>query len=141
MLLEVIGAHHAPSRPVAHRGLRAAGGRWPSQPPGSQLPSALTLAANYQVSAPTVKKALGVLKNEGLVVGVAGYGTFVAEKRPPAWARLILGDSPGQLLPGWAVACGGRLQLGEAFEVPRAKPGTWWAVQGGSGRNWVPVCA
>jgi DNA-binding GntR family transcriptional regulator len=48
--------------------------------PGSQLPSALTLAATYQVSAPTVKKALGVLKNEGLVVGVAGYGTFVAEK-------------------------------------------------------------
>ena len=46
--------------------------------PGQQLPSALTLAATYQVSAPTVKKALGVLKNEGLIVGVAGYGTFVA---------------------------------------------------------------
>jgi DNA-binding GntR family transcriptional regulator len=46
--------------------------------PGQQLPSALTLAATYQVSAPTVKKALGVLKAEGLIVGVAGYGTFVA---------------------------------------------------------------
>jgi GntR family transcriptional regulator len=46
--------------------------------PGSQLLSALTLASDYQVSAPTVKKALAVLKEEGLVVGVAGYGTFVA---------------------------------------------------------------
>jgi GntR family transcriptional regulator len=46
--------------------------------PGQQLPSALTLASDYQVSAPTVKKALGVLKDEGLITGVAGYGTFVA---------------------------------------------------------------
>jgi GntR family transcriptional regulator len=46
--------------------------------PGQQLPSALTLAGTYQVSAPTVKKALGVLKDEGLIMGVAGYGTFVA---------------------------------------------------------------
>ena len=46
--------------------------------PGQQLPSALTLASTYQVSAPTVKKALNLLKNEGLIVGVAGYGTFVA---------------------------------------------------------------
>jgi DNA-binding GntR family transcriptional regulator len=47
--------------------------------PGQQLPSALALAAAYQVSAPTVKKALTLLKNEGLIVGVAGYGTFVAD--------------------------------------------------------------
>jgi GntR family transcriptional regulator len=46
--------------------------------PGQQLPSALTLAGAYQVSAPTVKKALALLKSEGLVTGVAGYGTFVA---------------------------------------------------------------
>lgn len=46
--------------------------------PGQQLPSALTLAATYEVSAPTVKKALSLLKDEGLIVGVAGYGTFVA---------------------------------------------------------------
>jgi DNA-binding GntR family transcriptional regulator len=48
--------------------------------PGQQLPSAIQLAERYEVSAPTVKKALGALKNEGLIVGVAGYGTFVAEK-------------------------------------------------------------
>jgi GntR family transcriptional regulator len=47
--------------------------------PGQQLPSALALASEYRVSVPTARKALGVLKNEGLVTGVAGYGTFVAE--------------------------------------------------------------
>ena len=46
--------------------------------PRQQLPSALALSERYQVSAPTVKKALNLLKNEGLIVGVAGYGTFVA---------------------------------------------------------------
>ena len=49
-------------------------------PPGTQLPSALTLAGEYQVSVPTVRKAIDALKAEGLVTGVAGYGTFVAER-------------------------------------------------------------
>jgi GntR family transcriptional regulator len=47
--------------------------------PGQQLPSALALAGEYRVSVPTARKALGVLKREGLVTGVAGYGTFVAQ--------------------------------------------------------------
>jgi GntR family transcriptional regulator len=46
--------------------------------PGQQLPSALALAGTYQVAVPTVKKAIGLLKTEGLIIGVAGYGTFVA---------------------------------------------------------------
>jgi GntR family transcriptional regulator len=48
--------------------------------PGQQLPSALALSERYQVAVPTVRKALNLLKDEGLVVGVAGYGTFVAER-------------------------------------------------------------
>jgi GntR family transcriptional regulator len=48
--------------------------------PGQQLPSVITLAADYQIAVPTVRKAIGLLKNEGLVTGVAGYGTFVVEK-------------------------------------------------------------
>lgn len=48
--------------------------------PGQQLPSAVALAAEYGVAVPTVRKALDQLKSEGLVIGVAGYGTFVAEK-------------------------------------------------------------
>jgi GntR family transcriptional regulator len=45
--------------------------------PGQQLPSALKLASTYQVAVPTVRKALGVLKDEGLITGVPGYGVFV----------------------------------------------------------------
>jgi GntR family transcriptional regulator len=46
--------------------------------PGQQLPSALKLASTYQVAVPTVRKALAVLKDEGLITGVPGYGVFVA---------------------------------------------------------------
>jgi DNA-binding GntR family transcriptional regulator len=35
---------------------------------------------NSRSAAPTVKKAISLLKDEGLIVGVAGYGTFVAER-------------------------------------------------------------
>ena len=49
-------------------------------PPGTQLPSALSLSGTYDVSVPTVRKAITQLKAEGLVVGVAGYGVFVAER-------------------------------------------------------------
>ena len=48
--------------------------------PGQQLPSAMQLSERYQVAVPTVRKALNLLKAEGLIVGVAGYGTFVAER-------------------------------------------------------------
>jgi GntR family transcriptional regulator len=48
--------------------------------PGQQLPSALALSERYHVAVPTVRKALNLLKTEGLIVGVAGYGTFVAER-------------------------------------------------------------
>ena len=49
--------------------------------PGTQLPSALSLAGEYSVSVPTVRKAINQLKAEGLVTGVAGYGTFVTERK------------------------------------------------------------
>lgn len=45
--------------------------------PGSALPSISKLAAEHQMSEFTVKKAIRVLKDEGLVEGVAGYGTFI----------------------------------------------------------------
>ena len=47
--------------------------------PGAWLPAILAMAAEYQVSVPTVRKALDLLKSEGVVVGVPGYGTFIAE--------------------------------------------------------------
>jgi len=48
-------------------------------PPGSQLPSIVNLAAEYRTSTGTIQKALAMLREEGLVVSVASYGTFVAE--------------------------------------------------------------
>jgi DNA-binding GntR family transcriptional regulator len=46
---------------------------------GQRLPSVMKLAEQYGVAQITVQKALRILKDEGLVVGVGGYGTFVAE--------------------------------------------------------------
>ena len=48
--------------------------------PGQQLPSVIKLAEQYDIAVPTVRKAISLLKAEGLVTGVAGYGTFVAER-------------------------------------------------------------
>lgn len=50
--------------------------------PGTRLPSILAMAGQYDVSVPTVRKALAVLKDEGIVTGVAGYGTFISEEPP-----------------------------------------------------------
>ncbi len=47
--------------------------------PGQQLPSVIAMAAEYELAVPTVRKAIGLLKAEGLVIGVAGYGTFVTD--------------------------------------------------------------
>ena len=47
---------------------------------GTQLPTILARAGEYEVATITVRKAIGLLKDEGLVIGVGGYGTFVAER-------------------------------------------------------------
>jgi GntR family transcriptional regulator len=49
-------------------------------PPGSRLPSITALAAEHDIATATVVKALRILKNEGLVTGSTGHGTFVSEK-------------------------------------------------------------
>jgi hypothetical protein len=48
-----------------------------------QLVSAVSVQ-RLVAAVPTVRKAISLLKDEGLVTGVAGYGTFVAEKREDA---------------------------------------------------------
>jgi DNA-binding GntR family transcriptional regulator len=48
--------------------------------PGDRLPGESTLAADYGVSRPTVRKALELLDREGLVYSVPKVGWFVAEK-------------------------------------------------------------
>lgn len=48
--------------------------------PDSQLPSENELATEYQVSRPTVRRALALLRAEGLIVTTQGRGAFVRPK-------------------------------------------------------------
>lgn len=45
--------------------------------PDARLPSEFELASQYGVSRVTIRRALGVLADEGLVVVLHGRGTFV----------------------------------------------------------------
>ena len=47
---------------------------------GDKLPSIVRLADAYEVSQTTVKTALLILRQTGLVIGRQGKGTFVAPK-------------------------------------------------------------
>jgi GntR family transcriptional regulator len=46
-------------------------------PPGAPLPSILRLSQEHEVATNTIRKALRILKDEGLIETVVGYGTFV----------------------------------------------------------------
>lgn len=45
--------------------------------PGDQVPSATLLAQEYKVSRGTARRALALLKSEGLTYGEPGWATFV----------------------------------------------------------------
>jgi len=45
---------------------------------GPRVPSIMGLAEESGLSAATVKRALGLLREEGMIVSVPGRGTFVA---------------------------------------------------------------
>lgn len=55
--------------------------------PGEQLGTEWDLAERYRTSRPTVRRAIAVLKSEGLVVSEQGRGTFV---RPAPPVRLTV---------------------------------------------------
>lgn len=55
-------------------------GRWP---PGSQLPTLEQLSDLYGVARVTVRQAVGVLADDGLIERVQGKGTFVADALAP----------------------------------------------------------
>ncbi|WP_250214004.1 winged helix-turn-helix domain-containing protein [Acrocarpospora catenulata] len=52
--------------------------------PGEPLPSTAQLAEQFDASLSVVKMAVGILRNEGLVVGQQGKGVFVCEDGQPA---------------------------------------------------------
>jgi GntR family transcriptional regulator len=45
--------------------------------PGSAVPSIVTLTQEYGVARTTARKALGVLRDEGLIEITPGWGSFV----------------------------------------------------------------
>lgn len=53
-------------------------------PGGSPLPSLSALEDQYKVSRTTARKAIGALRDAGLVESVRGWGTFVRQNGPPA---------------------------------------------------------
>lgn len=53
------------------------GGEWP---PGTRLPSEFELAKQFGVSRATLREALRVLEEEGVVIRKHGIGTFIAER-------------------------------------------------------------
>lgn len=59
---------------------RIRAGEWE---PGDRLPSYNELAALYSVRFGTIARVILILKERGLVVGVPGKGTFVAEENTP----------------------------------------------------------
>ncbi|GIG60416.1 phosphonate metabolism transcriptional regulator PhnF [Longispora fulva] len=54
-------------------------------PPGTQLPSEHELVQRHGVSRNTVRKALGQLVHDGLVISRQGSGYFVREHQPVIW--------------------------------------------------------
>lgn len=52
--------------------------------PGTRLPMLKELADLYSVHTATIQRALGKLKDAGLVVTVQGHGMYVVEQLPPA---------------------------------------------------------
>jgi GntR family transcriptional regulator len=49
--------------------------------PGEKLPAETALAGDYNVSVPTIRQAIGVLRGEGLIESRHGMGTFVRAPR------------------------------------------------------------
>lgn len=61
--------------------------------PGDRLPSVTELASKYGVAKMTAQKALGELREEGLIVSWQGRGTFVRE-RPITGEPVATPDAP-----------------------------------------------
>jgi len=53
--------------------------------PGARLPTEIELAAQYQVSRVTIRRAVKELSGRGLIVVSHGRGTFVTEREAPRW--------------------------------------------------------
>ncbi|MEV0307465.1 GntR family transcriptional regulator [Nonomuraea fuscirosea] len=60
--------------------------------PGTPLPSTAQLAERYDASLSVVKMAVGILRNEGLVIGQQGKGVFVSDPGEASPAGDVAGE-------------------------------------------------
>jgi GntR family transcriptional regulator len=51
-------------------------------PPGAMVPSLVTMHQEYGIAKTTARKVLSQLRDEGLIVTVPGWGSFVKEQKP-----------------------------------------------------------
>lgn len=56
--------------------------------PGELLPYEGRLSQEYNLGKPTVRRALALLRVEGLVITERGYGTYVVEPQPRVTVRV-----------------------------------------------------
>ncbi|WUR81371.1 GntR family transcriptional regulator [Streptomyces phaeochromogenes] len=78
--------------------------------PGEQLPAIRELQERFGVANMTMRSALNVLRDEGLIYTIHGRGSFVADYdgggefsanyTAPAWYLSKKGETPGQAEPG-----------------------------------------
>lgn len=67
--------------------------------PGQVLPSETEMHQQYGISRPTIRRVIGQLRAEGLVVTIQGSGTFVREPRRPRHIVLPVGASVSARMP------------------------------------------
>lgn len=90
--------------------------------PGGQIPTLDELAAEFSMARVTVRQALALLEDEGLIRRQQGRGTFVADQLPERqWLRL--GASWPQLLETVSRLSPRLLVLEDSARQPALKPG------------------
>jgi GntR family transcriptional regulator len=52
--------------------------------PGDPVPSETELEQEYELARGTIRKAIAVLRDEGLIVTTKGKGSWVTDTQPPA---------------------------------------------------------
>lgn len=86
-MLSVVGVEIDPlSRDPSYQQLAAllrAGIRDGTWPPGKPIPSITRLQQETGLAVTTIRRAIGLLEDEGLVVAVPGRGTYVADSGTP----------------------------------------------------------
>lgn len=95
--------------------------------PGGKLPPKRVLAAEYEVSGATMDKALEVLKDERIVEGRTGDGTYVLERQRHLWSSSsvpYLTPRPRGASDAWSdqTAAKGRAGSQKLVEVAEIEP-------------------